>query len=121
LELQNVPVLPLIDLLILLGWTSLLVGFVLKALSIALSDPLSILGLAPIDFLLVAAVSLLFALSLAARTWVKAHAPGPVARRRLAEYGVDQGEGASGERQPPIKSVGDQGSAPRTPEVASGR
>ena len=87
------PVLPVIDLLILLGWTSLLVGFVLKALSIALSYPLSILGLAPIDFLLVAGVLLLFALSLAARTWVRVHEPRLVARRRLAGYGVEQGEG----------------------------
>jgi len=122
LETRNVPVLPLIDLLILLGWTSLLVGFVLKALSIALSYPLSILGLAPVDFLLVAGVSLLFALSLAARTWVKVHEPRLVARRRLAEYGVDQGEGGTGERQATIRSVAaDHVPAPRAPEAAKGR
>jgi hypothetical protein len=116
------PVLPLIDLLILLGWTSLLVGFVLKALSIALSYPLSIFGLVPIDFLLVAGVSLLFALSLAARTWVKVHEPRLVARRRVAEYGVDQGEGGSVERdrtgeRPPASRPG----VPRASEAAAGR
>ena len=119
-ETPKVPVLPLIDLLILLGWTSLLVGFVVKALSIALSYPLSILGLAPIDFLLVAGVSLLFALSLAARTWVKVHEPRLVARRRLAEYGVDQGEGTAGaERQANAHNGG--GSPRRTPEIATSR
>jgi len=113
-----VPVLPLIDLLILLGWTSLLVGFVLKALSIALSYPLSIMGLAPIDFLLVAAVSLLFALSLAARTWVRVHEPRLVARRRVGEYGVDQAEAATGERPPTVRGMADHGAAPR--EAAAG-
>jgi hypothetical protein len=108
-----------IDLLILLGWTSLLVGFVLKALSIALSYPLSIMGLAPIDFLLVAAVSLLFALSLAARTWVQVHEPRLVARRRVAEYGVDKAEAGTGERPGAIRGVADHGAAPR--EAAANR
>ena len=113
------PVLPLIDLLILLGWTSLLVGFALKALSLALSYPLSILGLAPIDFLLVAGVCLLFSLSLAARTWVRVHEPRLVARRRLAEYGVDQEGGAA--EHPGFRSVADRGPAPRSPEAARSR
>src|SRR3974377_2372582 len=94
-----VPVLPLIDLLILLGWTSLLVGFVLKALSIALSYLLSILVLAPLDFLLVAGVSLLFRRTPAGQTWVKVPEPRLVARRRLAGYGVEPGEGAAPERE----------------------
>ena len=122
------PVLPVIDLLILLGWTSLLVGFVLKALSIALSYPLSIFGLAPIDFLLVAGVSLLFALSLAARTWVKVHEPRLVARRRVAEYGVNQGEGGSTERPGTDRTISDRSvgsragaGVPRAPEPATGR
>jgi hypothetical protein len=124
-EAHNLPVLPLIDLLILLGWTSLLVGFVLKALSIALSYPLSIFGLAPIDFLLVAGVSLLFALSLAARTWVKVHEPRLVARRRVAEYGVNQGEGGSPQRSEtdrPIsdRPAGSRAGVPRPPETATG-
>jgi hypothetical protein len=120
-----VPVLPLIDLLILLGWTSLLVGFVLKALSIALSYPLSIVGLAPIDFLLVAAVSLLFALSLAARTWVKVHEPRLVARRQVAEYGVEQEETGANKRKGSDRTPSDHPPAPRTkkpraPEAAAG-
>jgi hypothetical protein len=116
-----VPVLPLIDLLILLGWTSLLVGFVLKALSIALSYPLSILGLAPIDFLLAAGVTLLFALSLAARTWVKVHEPRLVARRRVAEYGVDQKEVGASERPAGDRNVSDRPSVSRASGAAAGR
>jgi len=117
-EGKNMPVLPLIDLLILMGWTSLLVGFVLKALSIALSYPLAIFGLAPIDFLLVAGVSLLFALSLAARTWVKVHEPRLVARRRVAEFGLDHGEGEPGDRPGNDTS---RAAVPRASEAAAGR
>jgi len=124
-EALNVPVLPLIDLLILLGWTSLLVGFVLKALSIALSYPLAIFGLAPIDFLLVAGVSLLFALSLAARTWVKVHEPRLVARRRLAEFGVEQSEGGATERPAGDRSNDrpsvSRPAVPRATEATAGR
>lgn len=69
------PVLPLIDLLILLAWTGLMWAFVHKALWLALATRFTVLGLTPYDFLLGAGVLLLFALSLAARVWVKAHEP----------------------------------------------
>jgi hypothetical protein len=65
------PTLPLIDLLILMGWTSLFVGATQKAIWITTSYTPTILTLTPLDFLWVAAACLLFALSLAARTWVK--------------------------------------------------
>jgi hypothetical protein len=89
------PVLPLIDALILLGWTSLFVGFLQKAVMMATSYRPVPFGMNPIDFLFVACVCLLFALTLAARTWVKAHEPELLARRRrarLAEagYGADE-------------------------------
>jgi hypothetical protein len=79
------PILPLIDLLILMGWTSLLGAFLLKGIWIATSYRPTVFGLVPFDFLLVAGVCLLFALSLAARTWVKLNEPRLLARRRLAE------------------------------------
>lgn len=79
------PVLPLIDLLILLGWTSLSIGAVLKVIYVSTSYRPTFVGLAPFDLLLVAGCALLFAVALAARTWVKAHEPGVLAaRRRLA-------------------------------------
>ena len=69
------PVLPLIDLMVLVAWSSLIIGAVQKTLSIAMGRPLSAFGFSPTDFLLVALAALLFALTLAARTWVKANEP----------------------------------------------
>ena len=70
-----VPILPLIDLLILLAWTILMLAIVQKALWLAVAARFTIIGLTPYDLMLVAGVCLLFALSLAARVWVKAHEP----------------------------------------------
>jgi hypothetical protein len=76
------PVLPLIDLMILLAWTSLIVAFVQKAMGMALATRPVMFGMGPFDFVLVAGVSLLFALALAARVWVKATEPGLLRLRR---------------------------------------
>lgn len=69
------PVLPLIDLMVLIAWTSMIIGAVQKTLSIALGRPLSAFGFSPTDFMLIAMAALLFALTLAARTWVRAYEP----------------------------------------------
>jgi len=69
------PVLPLIDLMILVAWTSLIWAFVQKALWLAFASTFTVLGLTPYDFVLGAGICLLFALALAARVWVKAHEP----------------------------------------------
>lgn len=82
------PVLPLIDLLILIAWTSLVVGFVQKVLWLALASRFTILGLQPFDFVTMAGVGLLFALALAARVWVKTHEP---AMLRAARRGPGRG------------------------------
>ena len=79
------PVLPLIDLMLLSGWTALLVSFVLKVIHLTTSYRPTILGLTPIDFMLVAAVAMLFAIALAARTWVKSQEPTASAMRRRDE------------------------------------
>ncbi len=81
------PMLPLIDLLILMGWTSLMVGLVQKALWTATTYTWKIFGLTPFDFLVIAGVCLLFALTLAARAWVKLNEPRMLThgRRRDAE------------------------------------
>jgi hypothetical protein len=65
------PVLPLIDLMILVAWTSLIVAGAQKVMGIALAMRPTIFGMGPFDFVLVAGVSLLFALALAARVWVR--------------------------------------------------
>jgi hypothetical protein len=67
------PILPLIDLMILIAWTSLIVAMVQKAVGMALATRATLFGMSPFDFVLVAGVSLLFALALAARVWVKAN------------------------------------------------
>jgi membrane protein implicated in regulation of membrane protease activity len=72
-EGDAVPTLPLIDLMILVAWTSLIVAVVQKAVSMALATRATLFGMTPYDFVLVAGVSLLFALALAARVWVKAN------------------------------------------------
>jgi hypothetical protein len=78
------PILPLIDLLILAGSFSLVVGFLLKAWEIATRYPASILGFSSIDMVVIAGVCLGFALVLAARTWVKLNEPRLMAYRRRA-------------------------------------
>lgn len=89
------PVLPLIDALILLGWSSLFGGVLLKAVYVTTSYRPTVFGLHPSDFLTIAGVALLFALTLAARTWVKYAEPELMARRRrarLAEAGYPEEE-----------------------------
>lgn len=80
------PVLPLIDLLILIAWTSLVFASLLKAVGVAMAYPYAILGMHPLDFVYVAAVSLLFALALAGRVWVRANEPALLRARRQARY-----------------------------------
>jgi hypothetical protein len=66
-----VPVLPIIDFLILMGWTALMIGAALKAIDMTTRYHPVILGLSSMDFAVIAAVCFGFALTLAARTWVR--------------------------------------------------
>lgn len=66
-----VPILPIIDLLILLGTGSLLVGGVLKFVAITTRYDPAIFSFSSKDFVVIAGVFLGFALVLAARSWVK--------------------------------------------------
>lgn len=79
------PVLPIIDLMLLAGWTSLFVGFVLKAVAATTHYQPTIFTLSPIDFLFVAIGAFIFAIALAARTWVATQAPAQSAARRREE------------------------------------
>jgi hypothetical protein len=76
------PILPLIDLLILLAWTTLAAGAALKLINIVFSQYWSLLGFAPFDFFMMGGVLLLFAMTLVGRTWVKANDPGVLATKR---------------------------------------
>jgi hypothetical protein len=84
-EAFQMPVLPLIDALIFFGWSSIFGAMLLKAIYVTTSYRPMPFGLHPSDWLTFAAVCLLFALALAARTWVKAHEPELLARRRRAQ------------------------------------
>ena len=75
-------VLPLIDLLILFGWTTLSIGGVLKAIYATTNYRPTLVGMGPLDCVIAAGVFLLLALALAARTWVKLNEPKLVAARR---------------------------------------
>ena len=80
------PILPLVDLLILAGTGSLVLGFVLKAIAVTTIYNPTLLGLTSSDLALVAAVCMGLALTLVARTWLKINEPAlAVARRRLAQ------------------------------------
>jgi len=70
-EVSHVPVLPLIDLLILLSTGSLMVGFVMKAIAITTRYRPSIFGFSSVDFVIITGLGLGLALVLAARTYVK--------------------------------------------------
>jgi hypothetical protein len=80
-----VPILPLIDLLILLATGSLLVGFVLKAIAITTQYRPTLLGFNALDLVIVAGVFLGLVLVLSARMWVKVNEPRFLASRRRAD------------------------------------
>lgn len=81
------PVLPVIDLMILVAWTSLIVAAAQKGIGMALATRPQIFGMGPFDFVLVAGVSLLFALALAARVWVRRLEAMPVVAHQDARDG----------------------------------
>jgi len=79
------PILPIIDLLIVSGWTMLFLAFGLKAIYLTTSYRPLLLGLGPLELVVMTAVLMLFALTLAARTWVKSHEDKSAALARRAE------------------------------------
>jgi len=83
-------ILPFIDLLILAGWTAFFGGFVLKLVDAATAYKPTLFGIGPIDFLMVGAVCLLLALTLSARTWVKAHETERAVARRKRNDEMEQ-------------------------------
>jgi hypothetical protein len=69
------PVLPLVDLFILMGTGSFAVGLLLKAIAMTTVYRPSILGLTSLDFAVITGVCFAFALTLTARTWLKLNEP----------------------------------------------
>ena len=77
-----VPILPLVDLLILLGTGSLVIGFLLKAIAITTIYQPTLLGFSSTDFALIAALCMGFAVVLIGRTWLKLNEPALALRHR---------------------------------------
>jgi hypothetical protein len=105
------PILPLIDLLILLSTGSLLVGFVLKTIALTTRYRPAILGFTSLDFVIIAGVWLALALVLAARTWVKLNEPhllGTRSQTGLLRRSTHRGAGAFEEPAPPEPGHADQ-------------
>ncbi len=101
-------VLPIVDLLILMGTGSLGVGFVLKGVALTTTYNPTFLGFSSIDMLLIALTCFGFALVLAARTWLRLNEPHiqalerrigeEEARRRVQDYEQRNGVIAAQER-----------------------
>jgi len=102
---RAIPILPIIDLLILLAWTSLAAGGALKLVNVVFSKFWTLLGFAPFDFFLIAGVLLVFALTLVGRTWVKANEPAVLAAKRAdatrEAYAELRPEAAASEQERP--------------------
>jgi hypothetical protein len=97
-----VPILPLIDMLILISTASLFVGFVLKAVDLTTRYHPTVLGFSSLDFVIITGVCLGMALALAARSWVK-----------LNEATLRSVRSHSGlHRRPPVLLVEEEGEAP---------
>jgi len=100
-------VLPIVDLLILMGTGSLGVGFVLKGVALTTTYNPTFLGFSSIDMLLIALTCFGFALVLAARTWLRLNEPHIQAlERRIG----DRPSGPSSEADtpaPPPRREGD--------------
>ena len=69
------PILPLVDLFILLGSASFGLGALLKVIDVTTHYHPSLLGFSSSDFALITAVCFAFALTLVARTWLKLNEP----------------------------------------------
>jgi hypothetical protein len=102
-------VLPIVDLLILMGTGGLAVGFVLKGVAITTTYNPTFLGFSSLDMLLIALTCFGFALVLAARTWLRLNEPHiqalerrlgeEEAKRRAVEYEQRNGAIAAAERR----------------------
>ena len=105
------PILPIIDLLILMGWTSLFGAFALKAIYLSTSYRPTLFGLGPLDMVIMAAVFLLFSLALAARTWVKAHESQGLAASARVSATLDAYSAVQAEVRPPAEVAGEEARA----------
>ena len=109
-------ILPLVDLLILMGSGCVAVGFVLKGISLTTTYRPTVLGFSSLDMLLIALLAFGMALVLTARTWLKLNEPHlqalqrrigeEEAKRRAQEYEERNGShDAPGEASEPARAA----------------
>ncbi len=103
------PILPIIDLLILMGWTSLFGAFALKAIYVSTAYRPTLFGLGPLDMVIMAGIFLLFSLALAARTWVKTHEARGLANDARVAATLDAYSAARVERRADPTAKGEAG------------
>lgn len=111
------PILPLIDLLVVVGTVLLGTGFLLKVVNIATFYNPAILGFSSTDFVLMTGICWGFALILAARTWVRLNEPKLIelrrqqrkeeARRQAQQYDMSIGEARPVEPAPAVRGSGE--------------
>jgi hypothetical protein len=102
-------VLPIVDLLILLGTGGLAIGFVLKGVALTTTYNPTFLGFSSLDMLLIALTCFAVALVVTARTWLRLNEPHiqalerrlgeEEAKRRALEYEQRNGALAASERR----------------------
>jgi hypothetical protein len=115
-------VLPLVDLLILIGTGAVGIGFVLKGVALTTTYRPVFLGFSSLDMLLISLLCFGMALVLTARTWLRLNEPHlqalqrrlgeEEARRRAKEYEERNGFGAAASdssREPVARSAGSSG------------
>jgi hypothetical protein len=110
------PILPLVDLFILVGSGCFALGTLLKVIEVTTHYHPSVLGFSSMDFALMTAVCFGFALTLVARTWLKLNEPRLLAlQRRLhaedAHRRVREMEMANSNGSPPEVASGGRGAA----------
>ena len=75
-------VLPMVDLLICVSWTTLAAGTLLKVGNVVFAKAWALLGFAPMDLLAISVSMLIFAIALTGRQWLKANENAAPAARR---------------------------------------
>lgn len=113
------PILPLVDLLIVLGSASLVAGFFLKAVTLVTPFRPTLMGFSSTDFALMTAISFGLALTLVARTWLKLNEPALLslqsrlraeqAHQRVREIELANGNGSGAESTPASVSASREG------------
>ena len=110
------PVLPLVDLLILIGSGSLALGFLLKFITLVSIYRPTIVGFSSLDFVLIAGVCFSLALVFVARTWLKLNEPSLLALK--SRLRAEQAQARAREQDLEREAVGAADAVEASPEAS---